>query len=99
MARRFSGAPNKNEQLATQLLTRTRRLGLLTTHRWTIEPLQRGIRYVKSISILELTAMMFGALIGLLFALLLTVPLAQLPAPFGSFLPLISALGPPTSAR
>lgn len=91
----LSGAqPNQNEQLATQLLTLAGAgLGLLTTHRWTIEPLQRGIRYVKSISISELTAMMFGALIGLLFALLLTVPLAQLPAPFGSFLPLISALG------
>lgn len=88
-----STPPNGDERLATQLLTLAGAgLGLLTTHRWTIEPLQRGIRYIKGISISELTAITFGALIGLLFALLLTVPLAQLPAPFGSFLPLALAL-------
>jgi uncharacterized protein YacL len=87
-----STQPSANEQLAIQLLTLAGAgLGLLTTHRWTIEPFQRGLRYIKSISISELTAIMFGALLGLLFALLLTVPLAQLPKPFGSFLPILMA--------
>jgi uncharacterized protein YacL len=88
-----SPSPNETEALATQLLTLAGAgLGLLTTHRWTIEPAQRGIRYIKNISISELTAIIFGALIGLLFALLLAVPLAQLPRPFGQFLPLVVAL-------
>ena len=85
-----SPQPTDTEQLAIQLLTLAGAgLGLLTTHRWTIEPLQEGLRYFKSISITELTAVVFGALIGLVFALLLTVPLAQLPSPFGRFLPIV----------
>src|SRR5947208_955052 len=87
-----SPQPNETEQLATQLLTLAGAgLGLLTTHRWTIEPLQRGLRYIRSISIAELTAVVFGALIGLLFAVLLSVPLAYLPGALGQFLPVISA--------
>src|SRR6266545_170311 len=85
--------PSETEQLATQLLTLAGAgLGLLTTHRWTIEPVQEGLRYIKSISIAELTAIVFGALVGLLFALMLAVPLAQLPRPFGQFLPIIAAV-------
>ena len=88
-----SAQPTTTELLATQLLTLAGAgLGLLTTHRWTIEPAQRGIRYIKSISISELTAILFGALLGLVFALLLAVPLAQLPRPFGQFLPVAVAL-------
>jgi uncharacterized protein YacL len=88
-----SPQPSENERLAVQLLTLAGAgLGLLTTHRWTLEPFQRGMRYIRSISISELTAVMFGALLGLLFALLLTVPLAQLPKPFGSFLPIVMAV-------
>jgi uncharacterized protein YacL len=84
-----SSQPTETEQFAIQLLTLAGAgLGLLTTHRWTIEPLQEGLRYIKSISIAELTAVVFGALLGLLFALLLAVPLAQLPPPFGRFLPI-----------
>lgn len=87
-----SPQPNETEQLATQLLTLAGAgLGLLTTHRWTIEPLQRGLRYIRSISIAELTAVVFGALIGLLFAVLLSIPLAYLPGALGQFLPVISA--------
>src|SRR5436853_336887 len=37
------------------------------------------------------TAVVFGALIGLLFAVLLSVPLAYLPGALGQFLPVISA--------
>jgi uncharacterized protein YacL len=88
-----SPQPTDTEQLAVQLLTLAGAgLGLLTTHRWTIEPLQEGVRYFKSVSIAELIAVVFGALIGLLLALLLAVPLAQLPTPFGRFLPIISSI-------
>lgn len=87
-----SPRPNETEQLATQLLTLAGAgLGVLTTHRWTIEPLQRGLRYIKAISIAELTAIVFGTLIGLLFAVLLSVPLAYLPGPLGQFLPVVAA--------
>src|SRR3954453_8392768 len=88
-----SPQPTDTEQLAIQLLTLAGAgLGLLTAHRWTIEPLQEGLRYFKSISITELIAIVFGALLGLLLALLLAVPLAQLPSPFGRFLPIISSV-------
>src|SRR4051812_31831500 len=84
-----SPQPTETERLASQLLALAGAgLGLLTTHRWPIEPFERGLRYIKSISITELTAIVFGALLGLLFALMLAVPLAQLPPPFGRFLPI-----------
>jgi uncharacterized protein YacL len=87
-----SPQPNETERLATQLLTLAGAgLGLLTTHRWTIEPLQRGLRYIRSISISELTAVVFGALIGLLFAALLSVPLAYMPGALGQFPPIVAA--------
>ncbi|HEX5691134.1 MAG TPA: PIN domain-containing protein [Roseiflexaceae bacterium] len=94
LGRLLSGSPpNANELLATQLLTLAGAgLGLLTTPRWTLEPLKNGIRYIKSISISELTAIVFGALIGLLFAALLAVPLARLPDPLGQFSPVVVAL-------
>jgi uncharacterized protein YacL len=88
-----SPQPTDTEQFAIQLLTLAGAgLGVLTTHRWTLEPLQKGLRYFKSISITELIAIVFGALLGLLLALLLAVPLAQLPSPFGRFLPIISSI-------
>src|SRR6266498_4443180 len=44
-----SPQPNENERMAVQLLTLAGAgLGLLTTHRWTIEPFQRGMRYIRS---------------------------------------------------
>lgn len=84
--------PNETELLATSLLTLAGAgLGLLTTHRWTIEPIQRGVRYIRGISMIELTAVVFGALLGLIFGLLLSVPLSYLPPPFGQFLPILGA--------
>src|SRR5678816_1060657 len=62
-----SPQPTDTEQFAIQLLTLAGAgLGVLTTHRWTIAPLQEGLRYFKGISITELVAVVFGALIGLL---------------------------------
>lgn len=85
--------PTENEVLATQLLTLAGAgLGLLTTHRWTIEPLQEWVQRLRAVSIADLTAGVFGALLGLLFALLLSVPLAYLPEPLGQVLPICAAL-------
>jgi uncharacterized protein YacL len=94
LGRLLSGSPPMpNEELATQLLTLAGAgLGLLTTPRWTIEPLNRGLRYIRSISISELTAIVFGSLLGLVFAALLSIPLSRLPTPFGQFLPLAMAV-------
>lgn len=94
LGRVLSGpAPNPTELLATQLLTLAGAgLGLLTTHRWTIEPLQEWLRHIRGLAIADLTAMVFGALLGLVFAVLLSVPLAQLPAPLGQVAPIAAAL-------
>lgn len=87
-----SNQPNETDLLATQLLALAGAgLGLLTTPRWTIEPIQEGLRYIRNISISELTAIVFGALLGLFFSVLLSVPLSQLPSPFGQLLPIGSA--------
>lgn len=84
--------PSETEELARQLLTLAGAgLGLLTTHRWTIEPTERALRYIRSISIHELTAVVFGALLGLIFALLLAIPIGYLPGPLGQFLPVVVA--------
>ncbi len=84
--------PTEAELLATQLLTLAGAgLGLLTTHRWTIEPARDLIRHMRSVSIAELTALVFGALLGLVFAVLLAIPLAQLPPPLGQFGPVVVA--------
>ncbi len=94
IGRAFSGSdPNEIDMLATQLLALAGAgLGLLTTPRWTIEPLQEGIRYIRGISISELTAIVFGALLGLVFGVLFSVPLSNLPNPFGQILPIGIAL-------
>lgn len=84
--------PNATERLATQLLTLAGAgLGLLTTHRWTIEPARDLLRHMRSVSMSELTALVFGALLGLVFAVLLAVPLAQLPSPIGQYAPVAVA--------
>ncbi len=84
--------PNATEALATQLLALAGAgLGLLTTHRWTVEPVRDLIRHMQSVSITELMAIVFGALVGLIFAVLLSFPLAQLPPPLGQFGPVIVA--------
>src|SRR5579859_1538897 len=94
LGRSLSNTPqNSTEQLATQLLTLAGAgLGLLTTHRWTIDPIQHGIDHIRSISILELSAVLFGALVGLVLGLLLAIPLGYLPRPFGAVVPIISSI-------
>lgn len=90
----LAGSPaSSTEVLAIQLLTLAGAgLGLLTTHHWTIEPVQRTITYVRSINVDELLALVIGAIFGMFFALLLAVPLGYLPDPLGQFLPIVMAL-------
>ncbi|HEU4323255.1 MAG TPA: PIN domain-containing protein [Roseiflexaceae bacterium] len=84
---------NETQQQATLLLILSGAgLGLLTTHRWTIEPLQEGLRYLNRISVSELTTLALGVLLGLIFALMLAVPLGYLPAPLGQFAPIVGAV-------
>jgi uncharacterized protein YacL len=93
IGRAFSGSqPTDLDELATQLLALAGAgLGLLTTPRWTIDLIRERLRYIRSISISELTAIVFGALLGLFFGVLLSVPLSHLPAPFGQLLPIVLA--------
>lgn len=93
IGRNFSGSnPNETQLRAITLLALAGAgLGLLTTPRWTIDLLAYGLRYVRSISITELTAIVFGALVGLVFNVLLSPPLSQLPNPFGQIMPIIMA--------
>lgn len=88
-----SPQPNDVDLLATQLLALAGAgLGLLTTPRWTIEPIQEGLRYIRGISIAELTAIVFGALLGLFASVMLSVPLSHLPPPFSQLLPIAVAV-------
>jgi uncharacterized protein YacL len=90
----FSGpSPSEADLLATQLLALAGAgLGLLTTPLWTIEPVREGLRYIRTISISELTALLFGALVGLVFSVLISIPLSHLPSPFGQTLPIIGTI-------
>jgi uncharacterized protein YacL len=94
IGRAFSSPePNLTEQLATQLLALAGAgLGLLTTPRWTIELIENGLRALRAVSIAELSAVVFGALVGLVFGVLVSIPLAQLPVPFGQILPIVGSL-------
>jgi uncharacterized protein YacL len=89
---RFLSAPtpNETEQTATLLLTLAGAgLGLLTTHRWTLEPFQRALQHLRGVPMAELTGIMFGGLLGMVFGLLLAVPLGYLPPPWGQYLPVV----------
>lgn len=84
--------PTDLQQFATQLLTLAGAgLGLLVTPRLTIEPLADLLQRSRSVPMPELLLIGAGVMIGLGFAVLLSVPLAALPAPASQFLPVISA--------
>ncbi|NJN15847.1 MAG: TRAM domain-containing protein [Oscillochloris sp.] len=87
-----SPRPDTLQQSATQLLMLAGAgLGLLLTPRLTIEPLQNWLGHSRQLPMPDLLLAGAGAMIGLFFAVLLTVPLAALPSPFGRYLPLIAA--------
>jgi uncharacterized protein YacL len=83
----------EQEFFATQLLVLAGAgLGLLVTPRLTIEPVQRLLRALRGIALGEILFVLLGCFIGLLFGVLLTVPLSFLPAPLRQFLPLVLVL-------
>lgn len=87
-----SPQPDQMQQFATQLLTLAGAgLGLIVTPMLTIEPLERLIRHTRSIPLPDLLMIGAGSMLGLIFGVLLTVPLSTLPPPFGQVLPLITA--------
>jgi uncharacterized protein YacL len=87
-----SPQPDEMQQFATQLLTLAGAgLGLLVTPRLTIEPLDEVLRHARNMPLPDLLLVGAGAMIGLVFAVLLTAPLANLPRPLGQYLPLLAA--------
>ncbi len=85
--------PDEMQVFATQLLTLAGAgLGLLVTPRLTIEPVEELLRRSRHVPLPDLLIIGAGVLLGLVFAVLLAVPLAALPRPFGQYLPLICAL-------
>lgn len=90
----LSSTPQKPEEvLAVKLLMLSGAgLGLLTTHRLVLEPIERLQRRARTAPILEIVMVAIGVLTGLIFAVLLTVPLSHLPAPLSQYLPIAAAL-------
>jgi uncharacterized protein YacL len=90
----LSSTPQTDDQdLATRLLMLSGAgLGLLTTHKLILEPLEAIQRRAKTAPILEVVMVAVGVLVGLIFSVLLTVPLSHLPAPLSEYLPIVSAL-------
>ncbi len=85
--------PDQLQQSATQLLTLAGAgLGLILAPRLTLEPLADLLRRSRSVPLPDLLLIGAGAMLGLIFGVLLTVPLASLPAPFGQILPLPVAI-------
>ncbi len=81
------------ELLATRLLLLAGAgLGLLVTPRLTIEPLEQLLRRTREVPLTEIFLVGFGMLCGLVFSVLLAVPLAFLPPPFSYYLPLFIAV-------
>ena len=85
--------PDETQQLATQLLMLAGAgLGLLTTPRLTIEPLQNLLRRVSTVPLADVLMSVAGGVLGLVVAVLLAIPLGYLPAPFSQFGPLLAAI-------
>jgi uncharacterized protein YacL len=91
---RFLSSPQPDEMqlFATQLLTLAGAgLGLLITPRLTIDPLNDLLRHARSMPLPDLLLTGAGGMIGLVFAVLLAVPLGSLPSPLSQYLPLLAA--------
>jgi uncharacterized protein YacL len=87
-----SPQPDEMQHFATQLLTLAGAgLGLLLTPRLTLEPLAELLHRARSVPLAELLLIGAGALLGLIFAVLVAVPLSSLPPPLSQYLPLLFA--------
>lgn len=87
-----SPQPDEMQLFATQLLMLAGAgLGLLLTPRLTIDPVEELLHRARNVPLPNLLLIGAGALIGLIFAVLCTIPLVQLPHPFNQYLPLACA--------
>ncbi|NJM05326.1 twitching motility protein PilT [Candidatus Gracilibacteria bacterium] len=88
-----SPAATELQLLATELLMLAGAgLGLLVTPRLTIDPLRELLRRSRGVPLADILLIAVGGLIGLIFAVLLTVPLSSLPRPFSQLFPIGAAL-------
>lgn len=85
--------PDETQILATRLLMLAGAgLGLIVTPRLTIEPIQELLRRTRVVPLADILLVASGSLLGLIFAVLLAVPIAFLPDPIRQYLPLLVAL-------
>ncbi len=85
--------PNEQQQLAILLLTTSGFvLGFILTPRLTTIPLRRVLQRLRNTPIEEIIYVATGGFLGLVWSVLLSVPLMLLPAPFSQFLPICVAL-------
>ncbi len=84
--------PDELQMFATQLLFLAGAgLGLLVTPNLTIAPIEDLLRRSRSIPLSDLFLIGAGVMIGLIFAVLLTVPMSFLPEPINRYLPAVTA--------
>ena len=83
-------SPDPTQLLATQLLMLAGAgLGLIVTPRLTIVPIRDFLKNTRSVPLGEILFITAGGFLGLLFGVLLSVPLSKLPASPGSYLPIV----------
>ncbi len=86
-------APTEQQQVAIWLLAGAGFVaGFLMTPRITTDPLRRLLQRLREVPIEEIVYIATGGFLGLVWAVLLTVPLSLLPPPFNSILPIAAAL-------
>ncbi len=92
LGRSLSGPnPTPDQVLATALLMLAGGgLGLILAPRLIVDPLRSLFRQARVIPLSDVILAAIGILIGLFAGVLLTVPLAILPAPYGNLLPIIA---------
>lgn len=92
LGRSLSGPnPTSDQVLATALLMLAGGgLGLILAPRLIVDPLRSLFRQARVIPLSDVMLAAIGILIGLFAGVLLTVPLAMLPAPYGNLLPIIA---------
>ncbi len=67
--------------------------GLILTPYFTTRPFRAARDYVSQLPMQQLVSGSIGLVAGLIVAALLSLPISQLPAPYGEFLPLMVAIG------